>query len=224
MDEVFTRIRSAVESELSCSAHNMDHVDRVYNLCLNLAEGLDVDLDVLRAAALLHDIARIREDDDPSGRTDHALVGAGMAARILNDIGFPEEKIEHVRECIVSHRFRTGNGPQSLEARILFDADKLDIVGAIGIARGFVWVGRNNARIYSKPDIEAYARENLEGGKLNGRIKDKTKHSWQIEWEIKTKHIIDKLHTEKAKEMCRERRDFVKSFLDRLEKEVRGDL
>ena len=72
-------------------------------------------------------------------------------------------------------------------------------------------------------NIEKYIDENL-GGKINGRIQDKTKHSPQIEFETKLKFLITKLHTEKAKEVCKERIEFYKSFLDRLKREINGEL
>lgn len=223
MDEKFQKIREIVERELSCSAHSMDHVMRVYNLSLRFAKNEDVDLDVLKASALLHDIARVKEDNDHTGNTDHAILSSEMAVPILKNLGFSEEKIKHIQDCIVSHRYRTGNEPKTKEAQILFDVDKLDVVGAIGIARSFVWVGRNNAKIYADANIDEYIKDNL-GGKINGRIQDKTKHSPQIEFETKLRFLTDKLYTIKAKEMCKERLEFYRSFLDRLEKEINGEL
>lgn len=217
----FQKIQEVVEKELSCSAHNMDHVFRVYNLSLHLAENEDVDLDVIKAATLLHDIARVKEDNDPTGQTDHAILGTEICVPILKEISFPAKKIKHVQDCIISHRYRTGHTPKTREAQILFDADKLDTIGAIGIARSFVWVGRNNARIYSNVDINKYIEENL-GGKINGRIQDKTKHSPQIEYKTKLKFLAEKLYTDKAKEICKERIEFFENFLKRLEQEIRG--
>ena len=221
MEPKFQKIREAVEEELSCSAHSMDHVMRVYNLCLHLAEDLDLDLDVLKAASLLHDIARVKEDDDPTGDTDHAVLSSKMAAPILQKLDFPEDKIKKIQDCIISHRYRTGNEPKTEEAQILFDADKLDALGAIGIARSFIWVGRNNAKIYTDVDIDEYTEENL--GE-DGRIQDKTRHSPQIEFETKLKFLIDRLYTEKAREVCKERTEFYKRFLDRLKSEIDGKL
>lgn len=219
----FQKIQEEVERELSCSAHDMEHVLRVYNLALHLAEGENVDMDVLRAAALLHDIARVKEDNDQSGQTDHALLSAQMCLPILKEVNFPAEKIQHVQDCIVSHRYRTGNEPKTIEAKILFDADKLDTVGAIGVARCYVWVGRNNAKIYTDVDLDEYIKENL-GGKINGRIQDKTKHSPYIEYDTKVKFLTEKLNTAKAKTICLERLEFFENFLGRLKKEVKGEI
>jgi uncharacterized protein len=222
MNPKFQKIKEAVEKELFCSAHDLDHIMRVYNLSLNLGEGEDLDLDVLKASALLHDIARVKEDKDPTGKVDHAILSSEMAVPILRNLNFPEDKIKHIQNCIISHRYRTGNEPKTKEAQILFDADKLDTLGAIGIARVFVWIGKNNARIYTDTNIEEYIGENL-GGKINGKIQDKTKHSPQIEFETKSKFLINKLYTKKAKEIGEKRMEYYKSFLEKLKEEVNGE-
>lgn len=225
MEDKLQKIKAIVEKELKyCSAHDMDHVIRVYNLSLKLAENEDVDLDVIKAAALLHDIGGMKEANDLSGKFDHAVEGAKMVYPILKDLGYQEEKIKHIQDCIISHRYRTENKPKTKEAEIIFDADKLETVGAIGIARAFSWIGKNKAKIYKKIDnMEKYIEENL-GGKINGRIQDKSKHSVQINFETKDKFIIDMLYTKKGKEIAKKRLDFYKIFLDRLEKEINGEL
>jgi len=222
MSDKIEQIKEIVKKELEfCSAHNFDHVMRVYNLALRLAENENVDSEVVKAAALLHDIGGKREVDDPSGNTDHAVESVKMAGPILKGLGYTEDKIEHIQDCILSHRYRTENKPKTKEAEIVFDADKLETVGAIGVARTYVWIGRNNAHIYRKVNIEEYTKENL-GGKINGRIQDKTKHSPQIQWETKDKFILDFLYTDKAKQMAKERKEFAEMFYKRLEDEVEG--
>lgn len=216
------KIKEFIKSEMSCSVHGLDHVMRVYNLCLHLAEGENVDMEVLKAATLLHDVANDKESRDKTGKTDHAVEGAKIAEEFLKSIDFPKEKIEHVKDCIVSHRYKNNNKPKTIEAEILFDADKLEAIGAIGIARMFAWIEKNGAHIYKKvEDIEEYARNNL-SGKIGGRIQDKSQHSPHIEYETKVKFLLDKLHTNKAKQIGKERLMYFKDFLDRLEKEVKG--
>jgi uncharacterized protein len=219
----FETIKKIVAKELVHSCHDIDHVLRVYNLCLTLAKGKKVDWEVLKIAALLHDIGRAKEDRDPSGKTDHALVSARLTGPILKKTSLAEDKIGHIKECIISHRYRTGCAPKSLEAKILFDADKLDSLGAIGVARALVWVGRHNAKIYCDDNPQKYASKNLVGG-IGGRIKDKTKHSIQIEYKVKLKFIINKLYTAKAKKIARTRMKYFEDFLKRLEQEVKGKL
>jgi uncharacterized protein len=225
MEDKYRKIKDIVEKELSCSAHDMEHVMRVYNLCMHLAEGeKDIDLDVLKTAALLHDIARVKEDKDKTGKIDHAVLGAEIAEKILRELGYAEHKIEKVKHCILAHRFRSETKPKSKEAKILFDADKLDVLGAIGIARAFVIAGQYGERIYADVDIAKYVKENLVGGKPTGRIKDVSKHAPNIEFETKFKHIPGKLYTEKAKEIAKERMRFMEEFFLRLKREIRGEL
>jgi uncharacterized protein len=225
MEKKFEKIKEIVSERLKdCSAHDIEHVERVYNLCLYLAKDKKTDLEVLKIAALLHDIGGLEEINDPTGQIDHAVVGAEMAGSILKDLGFSKNKIEHIQDCIISHRYKNKHEPKTIEAKILFDADKLDALGAIGLARGFVWVGRNKAKIYSKPNLEEYIKDNLVGGKTNGRIKDKTMHSPQIEFETKWKFIKDRLHTKEAKELAQKRIEYSKSFLDKLENEATGEI
>lgn len=211
------------------SAHDLDHVERVYRLALTIArqESLkqDIDFEVLEAACLLHDIGGEAEAKDLSGQTDHAEVSAEMAGPILTELGFSQEKIKHIQNCILSHRYRNDYEPTTIEAQILFDADKLETIGAIGLARSYAWIGRHKAKIYKPADnLEEYVKANLVGGVNNGRIKDKSLHSTQIQYEVKDKYIIDNLHTKTAQEIGQERLTYYKNFLDRLEREVKGEL
>ncbi len=222
--ERIEKIKQYVKDTMVCPGHNIDHVLRVYNLCLMLSKGETVDHEVLEVATLLHDIGGAKETADKTGKTDHAIESSKMARPLLEKLGFSEEKIKHIQDCIVSHRYKTDNKPKTLEAKLLFDADKLDALGAIGVARVFAWIGKNNAHIYKKVDnLDAYLEDNFTK-KINGRIRDKSKHSPQIEYEIKIKHIIKRLHTLKAKKVAKERLQFYKNFLSRLEKEVKGKL
>jgi len=225
MDNKIEKIKEIAKKELShCPAHNFDHVMRVYNSAVRIAKSENVNLEIIEAAAILHDIGGEREMNDPSGNTDHAVESAKMAEPILRDLGYEENKIKHIQDCILSHRYRNNREPKTKEAEIIFDADKLEVLGAIGIARAFVWTGKNRSNIYKKvDDIEEYAKENL-GGSIKGRIQDKTKHSPQINWETKDKYIIDILHTDTAKEIAKERMKFSIEFFDRLEKEIEGEL
>ena len=206
-------------------SHDFSHVIRVYNLCLTIAkEEKNVDLEVLKISALLHDIARRKEDLDKTGKIDHAKLSAKMAEKILKDLGYSKEKIEKIKHCIEAHRFKGRLKPKTIEAKILFDADKLDVCGAIGIARSACWVGENKAKIYSDIPLSKYIKENILGGKLPGRIIDSSKHALNIEYKIKLKNIQKRLFTKKAKEIAKERAEFMRQFFERLEKEIKGKL
>jgi uncharacterized protein len=225
MEAKYQRIKEIVERELSGSAHEIDHVIRVYNLCLHLAKhGPGMDLDVLKTAALLHDIARAKEFKDKTGSIDHAALGAETAAEILRTLGYSEEKTAHVKHCIAAHHFRGKVKPETREARILFDADKLDVLGAIGVARSFMMAGQYGQKIYSDISIEEYLRDNVVGEKADGRIKDISKHSANLEFELKFRHVPERLYTQKAREMAKERMRFMENFFERLRVEMRGEL
>jgi uncharacterized protein len=117
-------------------AHDITHTKRVLKVALSIAKHeKDVDKDVIIASCLLHDIARKKED--ASRCKDHAEEGARMAPSILRKIEFPEDKIDAVAYAIRCHRKSKGIRPETIEAKILQDADKIDIFGAIGIARTF---------------------------------------------------------------------------------------
>lgn len=214
------KIIEIVQDKLTCSAHNLDHVFRVYKLCLLIAKyEKNVDLEILIPAALLHDIARVEESQDRTGEIDHAVLGSIIAEDILRKLEYDEEKIQKIKHCIIAHRFRTGNEPNTIEAKILFDSDKLDVIGASGIARTFMLAGQFGQRLTMNQSMENY----LEGNTVtNGRIKDVSKHSPFIEYEIKFKKIPNKLYTEKAKEIGRERLEFMDEYFNRLSSEIEG--
>jgi len=225
MEEKYQKIKNIVEKELSCTAHNMEHVMRVYNMCLHLAEDeSDVDLEILKTSALLHDIARTKEDKDDSGNIDHAIFGAEMTENILKDFGYSNDKIEAVKHCIITHRFRSGNEPKTKEAKILFDADKLDVIGSIGIARSFMIAGQYHEKMFSNVPVDKYIKDNLVDGKPNGRIKVIAKHAPNLEFETKFIHIPNRLFTEKAKLIGEQRINFMKQFFDILNKDINSKL
>lgn len=206
-------------------SHDFSHAMRVYNLSLSIAKTKkNVDLEVIKISALLHDIGRLEEDLDKTGKINHAVVSAKIAEKILRCLGYSKEKIEEIKHCIITHRFKGDARPKTIEAKILSDADKLDISGAIGIVRSSCWIGENKAKIYSDIPLPKYIKENLVGGKSNGRIKDKSKHALNIEYEIKLKHISKRLFTKKAKEIAKERIEFMEQFFGRLGKEIKGKL
>ncbi|MBN1052113.1 HD domain-containing protein [Clostridium botulinum] len=201
--EKYSKIIEIVKDKLTCSAHNLDHVFRVYNLCLTLAKDeRNVDFEVLIPAALLHDIARVEESQDKTGKIDHAVLGGDLAEEILRDLEYNEEKINKIKDCIIAHRFRTGNEPKTIESKILFDADKLDVIGATGIARTFMLAGQFGQRLTVDESLDEYLELNTVE---NERIKDVSKHTPFIEYEVKFKKIPEKLYTKKAKEIGEKR-------------------
>ncbi|NFF34429.1 HD domain-containing protein [Clostridium botulinum] len=189
-------------------------------LCLTLAKDVrNVDFEVLIPAALLHDIARVEESQDKTGKIDHAVLGGDLAEEILRDLEYNEEKINKIKDCIIAHRFRTGNEPKTIESKILFDADKLDVIGATGIARTFMLAGQFGQRLTVDESLDEYLELNTVE---NERIKDVSKHTPFIEYEVKFKKIPEKLYTKKAKEIGEKRLKIMENYFKELRSEIKG--
>ncbi len=187
--------------------HDFDHVLRVLALAERLARAEGADLEVVRAAALLHDVARVDEADRLSH--DHARAGAEFARRLLADQ--PPAQVEAVAHAIAAHRFRTGPAPQTLEAQVLHDADKLDAIGAIGVARAFAYGGHEGQRLWSR--VPAGYRETPD---------NQAEHTPVHEFHFKLRKIRDRLLTPSARQLAEERHAFMVAFFERLEREVGG--
>lgn len=221
--EKIEEIKKIVIDKLSCSAHDLNHTFRVYNNCLRIAKTLEnIDLEVLKYASLLHDIARTEEDRCQDGSIDHAILGSEEARKILEKFEINENIINHVCSAIRSHRYRNGIIPDSIEAKILFDADKLDIIGNIGLCRSYMIAGEYNQNIFNEYDLDQYIKDNLVGGVANGRVKDMSLHSPNIEFQLKDIYLPDKMFTEEGKRIAQKRIIKMESFFKELDKEIKG--
>ena len=190
------------------SAHDAEHVLRVLYNALRIAEGEgEVDYDVLIAACLLHDIGRPEQFRDP--KLCHARVGSEKAYRFLLENGFAESFAARVRSCILTHRFRKAMEPESIEAKILFDADKLDVTGALGIARTLMYKGSMTEPIYTKLP--------------SGEISDGTAEgpaSFFREYKVKLERLYDRFYTGTGAAMGKQRQAIAAGFYESLYREV----
>jgi uncharacterized protein len=208
-EPIFDGIRRRSEEYMKYSHHNRAHVDRVYHMAIRIGEEEDADLDIVKAAAFLHDIARAREDEGQID--DHAAEGARMARKILEEVNFPRQKVDEVLYCIEVHRFSKGSEAKSLEAKILQDADRLDLLGAIGLARVFARGGWADMPIHD-PTIPPKA-------KYDGRSQTSINHIY--EKILKAKYTMN---TKAAKQIAEGRHRFVEEYVDRFLKEWNGEL
>ena|SRR5690554_509020 len=122
--DIYKKIESYMLSCINDGAHDYQHIYRVLYHALDIAGSYHVDKDVLIAACLLHDIGRDAQFRNP--KIDHAVVGAEMAYEFLIQIDWPQDMAQHVKACISTHRYRNNDQPISMEAKILFDSDRLD--------------------------------------------------------------------------------------------------
>ena len=190
-------------------AHDFDHVLRVTALAERIARAEGADVAIVRAAALLHDVGR----GDRSGR-DHAEVAAERSRDILR--AHPPEKVEAVAQAILQHRFRSGPPPATLEARCLFDADKLDSIGASGVARAFAYSGVIGQRLWGEvaPDyLERFARGEIRPGE----------HTSHHEYVVKLSRLHEQMTTQTGRAIADERHAVMATFYNRLAREMRGE-
>lgn len=204
----YTLIENYMLSCMEDSAHGKDHIYRVLYQALRIAKTEEnVDYDVLITACLLHDVGRKEQFADP--KVCHAMAGAEKAYTFLMENGFDKDFSEKIRHCIQAHRYRESNQPQTLEAKILFDADKLDVVGAMGIARTLLYKGKMEEPLYSL----------LEDGNVSDGMGDKTPSFFQ-EYKYKLEGLYSKFYTKKATELAKERQVAAADFYNSLYKEV----
>ena len=192
------------------ASHGWDHVERVWNLCRHIASEEGADLEILEIAAYLHDLGR-GEETASGGRVCHAQEGARLALELLREEGFPEEAIRAVVHCIEAHRFRAeGVGPQTLEARVLFDADKLDSIGAVGVGRAFLFAGEVGAVLHNPHTDIAKTRPYS------------SEDTAYREFRVKLIKIKDRMLTPAGRRLAEDRHRFMVEFFGRLEEEVAG--
>ena len=206
--EAYTMLEDYMLSCMEDSAHDAEHIYRVLYNALQIAKGEEnVNYDILITACLLHDIGRKEQFADPS--RCHAAVGAQKAWRFLTENGFTPDFAEAVAHCIRTHRFRKAMPPQTVEAKILFDADKLDVTGAIGIARTLMYKADMAEPLYHVlPD---------------GRISDGTEDlgpSFFREYKFKLEKMYDRFYTKTGEAMARQRQKIAADFYESLYREV----
>jgi uncharacterized protein len=197
------------------SSHDWSHVERVYNSAIKIAKEENANLDVIKIAAYLHDIGR-NDEIKSEGKICHAEKGAEMAKTILSKYDIDEKLIENIIHCILSHRNRNNYKPETIEAKIIFDADKLDSIGAVGIARDFLFAGIYNAPLYTGRE-----KEILKNADNYAYTRDDTA---LLEYYYKLNKIKDKIITKTAKKIAQDRHNYMKEFFERFDKEVNGML
>jgi uncharacterized protein len=190
-------------------SHDWDHSQRVCNLCMHIGRTEGANLQVLEIAAYLHDIGRAHEDAS-RGAICHATKGADIAREVLGACPLSREDEANVIHCIRSHRFRGNHTPETLEAKVLFDADKLDAIGAVGVGRAFLFAGEVGARLHNpgmKPEnTRPYTEED----------------TGYREYKLKLSRIKDRMLTAEGRRMALGRHAFMEAFFQRFTEEYDG--
>jgi uncharacterized protein len=213
-------IKNKIESEAkkffagAYGCHDWTHVERVRTLALHIGKKEKADLFIVEIAALLHDIGRKKEMKQRGGFC-HAEKGAEIAGILLDKYGLNSTIKDNILHSIIAHRFRNSYIPSTIEAKVLYDADKLDSIGAIGIARDFLFAGGAGSRTLYTGNERRLARhkKDYSYGKEDSAV---------LEYEIKLKHIKDKMTTREGKRLAVDRDKFMKEYFKRFWEEVEG--
>lgn len=191
--------------------HGIEHIRRVVALAEKIAASEGAQMEIVRAAAYLHD-AVDREQATFVSPQDHHLAAAELAARVLSQAGWSEAQIAAVQHCIRSHRFRhPQEAPQTLEAKVVFDADKLDAIGAIGVGRTIARAIQKGMPVYASPSSLFLEKGVLESNEM---------HSAYHEYWFKLRHLKDRLFTATARQLAIERQVVMVNFFEALQREV----
>ncbi len=191
--------------------HDWFHIERVYKNALLIAATEVCDLEIVQLAALLHDIADSKFHDGDE------TIGPRIARRFLEEENVTSETIEHVVAIIENISFKGGNVPRkfsSVELDIVQDADRLDAIGAIGIARTFNYGGFKNRALYH-PEIAPNLTMTKEEYKNNEA--PTINHFYE-----KLLLLKDKMNTETGKQIAQERHRYMEGFLEQFYAEWEG--
>lgn len=207
IQEIQSIARSYFHEEMS-GAHDWHHVQRVEATADRLTtDHPDADAHSIQLSALLHDIGRAKEDRGDI--EDHADWGADESARILREHDATEETIAAVTHCIRAHRYSNDITPETTEAKIVSDADNLDALGAVGIARCFTYGGERGLSIHDPtlpPEEDPSTAGTTQFNHLHKKILD----------------LPNRMYTDAGRELAEERNAFVQEFIARFEKEATG--
>ncbi|MCT4642799.1 MAG: HD domain-containing protein [Bacteriovoracaceae bacterium] len=190
------------------SSHDIFHFERVWKVSKNIIDELDEPVDelVILAAAYFHDIVCFAKDDPRRSQSSkHAAI---RTTEILTQMDFPKDKISHVADCIESHSFSAGIECKTLEAKIVQDADRMESLGAIGLARTFYVAGLMKSNIFNSKDPFANNRE----------FDDKR---FAIDhFFVKLLKLKDTMNTEAAKKIANQRSAILENYLNDLKSEL----
>lgn len=188
------------------SAHDIAHIQRVVKSAVQLASLENADMEIVTAAAWLHDCV-ILPKNHPD-RKKASQLAAKKASDFLRETDFPSEKMDAVAHAIKAHSFSAGIPPETVEAQIVQDADRLDALGAIGIARCFLVGGALNSSLYNVEDPFCENRE------PNDKI-------WSIDHFYKKLFTLPKtMNTDSGKRIAKKRVKYMKGYLKQLKQEI----
>ena len=192
-------------------SHDWEHTRRVTRLAQTIGLAEKADLAVVTAAALLHDIGR-NQPGQANSKICHAQLGVQLAEPVLAELTFSKEQKENILHAIAAHRYRQPPEPVSLEAKVVFDADKLDAIGAVGVARAYLFAGELGAKLHN-PDIDVEQAPSYSENDTGYR-----------EYLVKLRQVNQKMMTDQGRQLAQARHNFMETFFERFLKEYNGEI
>lgn len=199
--------RSYFDEEMS-PAHDWFHIQRVRTNAETLVANYpSADATVVYLGAVLHDIGRAKERQGDV--EDHAVWGATESESLLREHGTAADTSAAVAHCVRAHRYSTEPEPETIEAKIVSDADDLDALGAVGLARCFAHGGEVGSPIHD-PSLPPEADDTVAGRTQLTHLRRKILD------------IPNRMHTDVGRELADERATYVQQFIQQFEKESSG--
>ncbi len=192
--------------ESADAAHDASHVQRVAVNAVKFAKIENANLSIVIPAVWLHDCVSVCKSSDL--RTQASQLSAEKAEELLLGWNYPKENIEEIKHAIAAHSYSANIEPVTLEAKIVQDADRIDSIGAIGVARMMMTGGKMDCTLYNQDDPFCYSRQPQD-------------RKWTVD------HFYSKLlklnagfHTQAATEEAQKRHNYMLGFLKQLESEI----
>jgi uncharacterized protein len=210
-DRVLSKICRAAQHLFSSArgSHDWEHTLRVFRLCERIGPQEGADMLVLKAAAFLHDIGRAAQDK-ANGSICHATRGARMTRKIIAPLPLSATRKHNIEHCVRAHRYRSDQPPSTIEAKVLFDADKIDAIGAVGVARAYLFAGELGACLHN-PHIPIEQSEPYSKNDTGYR-----------EYIVKLSKVKARVLTAEGRRLAEKRHEFMVSFFERFLHEYHG--
>jgi len=207
MNELEKKLRNIILENMKFDpAHDIKHIERVVNTAKKIAEKENGDLNIIVPAAWLHDCINVPKDSPD--RDKGSLFSANKAIEVLKKLNYPEKFFKEIHHAIHAHSYSANIETKTLSAKILQDADRLDAIGAIGVARCIAYSTSKNKELYSYEDPFC---ENREPNEIDFAVD----HFY-----TKLLKLKEKMNTREGLNIALKREQFMLSFLDNLKREI----
>lgn len=195
------------------TVHGFDHIERVYAMAQRIGTAEGADMEIVQAAALMHDMQGSHPEES---RVEHHIQSAREAEALLKREGWAQPRIDAVTHCVRAHRYRDDREPPTtLEAKVVFDADKLDVLGAVGAGRTIAFAAQVGQPMYYPPSNLFLS---------TGEHEPDEPHSAYHEYLFKLRKVVSRLYTDTARQIAAERGAYLSDYFTRLIAESKGEL